>query len=132
MNQTVKTIDKNSKSWIESFSSNFTDLFNVFENGFNKLGNAITNAQIKTSNWIASMATGEEAINNLAGSLQSVVSGEAGKQLEQGAKQLISNPIGAISNFLGVDKNKILSPIKGTTVEDLLRYKPSSAQGFYG
>ncbi|MFM6220047.1 MAG: M23 family metallopeptidase, partial [Dolichospermum sp.] len=69
-------------------------------------------------------------------SVQSVVSGvfgkEAGKQLEQGAKQFISNPIGAISNFLGVDKNKILSPIQGTTVEDLLRYKPSSAQGFYG
>ncbi|MFM6250502.1 MAG: hypothetical protein ACKPEQ_15365, partial [Dolichospermum sp.] len=57
LNQTVKTIDKNSKSWIESFSSDFADLFNVFENGFNKLGNAITNAQIKTSNWIASMAT---------------------------------------------------------------------------
>ncbi|MFM8008199.1 MAG: hypothetical protein ACKO86_25425, partial [Dolichospermum sp.] len=98
LNQTVKTIDKNSKSWIESFSSNFTDLFNVFENGFNKLGNAITNAQIKTSNWIASMATGQGAINNLAGSLQSLVSGETGKQLEQGAKQFISNPIGAISN----------------------------------
>ncbi|MFM6348999.1 MAG: hypothetical protein ACKPFK_28245, partial [Dolichospermum sp.] len=123
MNQTVKTIDNNSKSWIESFSSDFADLFNVFENGFNKLGNAITNAQIKTSNWIALalMATEKGAINNLAGSLQSVVSGEAGKQLEQGAKQFISNPIGAISNFLGVDKNKILSPIQGTTVEDLLR-----------
>ncbi|MFM7859583.1 MAG: hypothetical protein ACKO96_48570, partial [Flammeovirgaceae bacterium] len=93
-------------NWIESFSSDFADLFNVFENGFNKLGNAITNAQIKTSNWIASMATGQRAINNLAGSLQSLVSGEAGKQLEQGAKQFISNPIGAISNFLGVDKNK--------------------------
>ncbi|MFM6672680.1 MAG: hypothetical protein ACKPJO_21510 [Dolichospermum sp.] len=48
----------------------------------------------------------------LAGSLQSLVSGEAGKQLEQGAKQFISNPIGAISNFLGVNKNKILSPIQ--------------------
>ncbi|MFM6670070.1 MAG: hypothetical protein ACKPJO_08050, partial [Dolichospermum sp.] len=82
------------------------------------------------------MATGQGAIQNLAGSVQSVVSGvfgkEAGKQLEQGAKQFISNPIGAISNFLGVNKNKILSPIQGTTVEDLLRYKPSSAQGFYG
>ncbi|MFM6250179.1 MAG: hypothetical protein ACKPEQ_13685, partial [Dolichospermum sp.] len=105
--------------WIESFSSDFADLFNVFENGFNKLGNAITNVQIKTSNWLYSMATGQGAINNLAGSLQSLVlagslqslvSGEAGKQLEQGAKQFISNPIGAISNFLGVDKNKILSP----------------------
>ncbi|MFM6079986.1 MAG: hypothetical protein ACKPCI_15995, partial [Dolichospermum sp.] len=80
LNQTVKTIDNNSKSWIESFSRDFADLFNVFENGFSKLGNAITNAQIKTSNWIASMATGQGAINNLAGSLQSVVSGEAGKQ----------------------------------------------------
>ncbi|MFM6873290.1 MAG: tape measure protein, partial [Dolichospermum sp.] len=131
LNQTVKTIDNNSKSWIESFRSNFTNLFKAFKNGFSN-AIIITNAQIKTSNWIASMATGEEAINNLAGSLQSVVSGEAGKQLEQGAKQFISNPIGAISNFLGVDKNKILSPIQGTTVEDLLRYKPSSAQGFHG
>ncbi|MFM5945816.1 MAG: hypothetical protein ACKO9G_21055, partial [Dolichospermum sp.] len=39
LNQTVKTIDNNSRSWIESFSSDFADLFNVFENGFNKLGN---------------------------------------------------------------------------------------------
>ncbi|MFM6869764.1 MAG: hypothetical protein ACKPKQ_07155, partial [Dolichospermum sp.] len=118
----ITNVQIKTSNWIESFSSDFADLFNVFENGFNKLGNAITNAQIKTSNWIASMATGQRAINNLAGSLQSLVSGEAGKQLEQGAKQFISNPIGAISNFLGVDKNKILSPIQGTTVEDLLRY----------
>ncbi|MFM6310502.1 MAG: tape measure protein, partial [Dolichospermum sp.] len=173
LNQTVKTIDNNSKSWIESFRSNstnlfkafengfsnaitnaqiktsnwiesfrsnFTNLFKAFENGFSNLGNAITtnlfkvfengfgnlrnavtDARIKTSSWIASMATGQGAIEN-----------SAGQQLQQGAKQLISNPIGAISNFLGVDKNKILSPIQGTTVEDLLRYKPSSAQGFYG
>ncbi|MFM6252866.1 MAG: hypothetical protein ACKPEQ_27600, partial [Dolichospermum sp.] len=88
-------------NWIESFRSNFTNLFKAFENGFSNLGNAITtnlfkvfengfsnlrnavtDARIKTSSWIASMATGQGAIEN-----------SAGKQLEQGAKQFISNPI---------------------------------------
>ncbi|MFM6223519.1 MAG: hypothetical protein ACKPDM_24765, partial [Dolichospermum sp.] len=121
LNQTVKTIDKNSKSWIESFSSNFTDLFKVFENGFSNLGNAITNVRIKTSNWIEGFrnnftdlfkvfekgfsklgnaitntwiktsATGQRAIQNLAGSV----------------KEVFANPIGFLKKVYKVDKSVI-------------------------
>ncbi|MFM6672517.1 MAG: M23 family metallopeptidase, partial [Dolichospermum sp.] len=49
------------------------------------------------------MATGEEAINNLAGSLQPVVSGKAGKQLEQGVREAFANPIGFLKKVYKVD-----------------------------
>jgi tape measure domain-containing protein len=135
LNQSIKTIDNSSNSWIEGFGSKFADLTKSLENGFDGVGNAIADMTLKTSSWLASMATGQGLLQNLAGGVKSVVSGvfgqQAGQQLDQGVQQLASNPIGAINNFLGA-KNKILSPIQGTTVEDLLRYKPSYQQGFYG
>ncbi|MFM6674182.1 MAG: hypothetical protein ACKPJO_29315, partial [Dolichospermum sp.] len=125
LNQTVKTIDNNSKSWIESFSSNFTNLFKAFENGFSNLGNAITNVRIKTSSWIEGFrnnftdlfkvfekgfsklgnaitntwiktsATGQRAIQNLAGSV----------------KEVFANPIGFLKKVYKVDKSVISNTI---------------------
>ncbi|MFM6872124.1 MAG: hypothetical protein ACKPKQ_19405, partial [Dolichospermum sp.] len=102
-------------NWIESFRSNFTNLFKAFENGFSNLGNAITtnlfkvfengfgnlrnavtDARIKTSSWIASMATGQGAIEN-----------SAGQQSEQGAGKAFANLIGFLKKVYKVDESVI-------------------------
>jgi tape measure domain-containing protein len=105
----IKDLSKTSNSWIEGLGTKFADLVKSFENGFDRVGTAITDMGIKTSNWLASLATGQGLLQNLAGGVQSAVStvfGEkAGQQLEQGAKEFVSNPIGALKQFYGVDNN---------------------------
>ena len=134
LNQSIKDLDSSSNSWIEGFGSKFARLVNVFENGFDGIGSKITDLQLQTASWLGSLGNAPtmlgSAINVVEGA-KSAVTGifgkEAGQQLEQNVKSA-----GAISNLLGANKNGILSPIQGTTVEDLLRYKPSYQQGFYG
>ncbi|MFM6282100.1 MAG: M23 family metallopeptidase, partial [Dolichospermum sp.] len=70
--------------------------FKVFENGFGNLRNAVTDARIKTSSWIASMATGQGAIEN-----------SAGQQSEQGAGKAFANLIGFLKKVYKVDKSVI-------------------------
>jgi murein DD-endopeptidase MepM/ murein hydrolase activator NlpD len=105
----IKGLSKTSNSWIEGLGTKFADLVKSFENGFDRVGTAIADMGIKTSNWLASLATGQGLLQNLAGGVQSAVStvfGEkAGQQLEQGAKEFVSNPIGALKQFYGVDNN---------------------------
>jgi tape measure domain-containing protein len=105
----IKDLSKTSNSWIEGLGTKFADLVKSFENGFDRVGTAIADMGIKTSNWLASLATGQGLLQNLAGGVQSAVStvfGEkAGQQLEQGAKEFVSNPIGALKQFYGVDNN---------------------------
>jgi tape measure domain-containing protein len=105
----IKGLSKTSNSWIEGLGTKFADLVKSFENGFDRVGTAIADMGIKTSNWLASLYTGQGLLQNLAGGVQSAVStvfGEkAGQQLEQGAKEFVSNPIGALKQFYGVDNN---------------------------
>jgi tape measure domain-containing protein len=105
----IKDLSKTSNSWIEGLGTKFADLVKSFENGFDRVGTAIADMGIKTSNWLASLATGQGLLQNLAGGVQSAVStvfGEkAGQQLEQGAKEFVSNPLGALKQFYGVDNN---------------------------
>jgi len=136
LNQSIQDLDNSSNSWIEGFGGRFAGLFNVFENGFDGIGNKINDLQVKTATWLGSISNAPSLLQNVASGVQSAVTGifgkEAGQQLEQGTNQLGGDPVGAITNFLGANKNKIFSPIQGTTVEDLLRYKPTRQQGFYG
>jgi murein DD-endopeptidase MepM/ murein hydrolase activator NlpD len=84
---------------------------------------------IKTSNWLASLYTGQGLLQNLAGGVQSAVStvfGEkAGQQLEQGAKEFVSNPLGAVKKFYGLDNLQ-------TVNQTLLRPTPGRVTSKYG
>lgn len=125
----IKDLSKTSNSWIEGLGTKFADLVKSFENGFDRVGTAIADMGIKTSNWLASLATGQGLLQNLAGGVQSAVStvfGEkAGQQLEQGAKEFVSNPIGAVKKFYGLDNLQ-------TVNQTLLRPTPGRVTSKYG
>ena len=125
----IKDLSKTSNSWIEGLGTKFADLVKSFENGFDRVGTAIADMGIKTSNWLASLATGQGLLQNLAGGVQSAVStvfGEkAGQQLEQGAKEFVSNPLGAVKKFYGLDNLQ-------TVNQTLLRPTPGRVTSKYG
>jgi tape measure domain-containing protein len=125
----IKGLSKTSNSWIEGLGTKFADLVKSFENGFDRVGTAIADMGIKTSNWLASLATGQGLLQNLAGGVQSAVStvfGEkAGQQLEQGAKEFVSNPLGAVKKFYGLDNLQ-------TVNQTLLRPTPGRVTSKYG
>jgi murein DD-endopeptidase MepM/ murein hydrolase activator NlpD len=125
----IKDLSKTSNSWIEGLGTKFADLVKSFENGFDRVGTAIANMGIKTSNWLASLYTGQGLLQNLAGGVQSAVStvfGEkAGQQLEQGAKEFVSNPLGAVKKFYGLDNLQ-------TVNQTLLRPTPGRVTSKYG
>jgi tape measure domain-containing protein len=125
----IKDLGKTSNSWIEGLGTKFGDLVKSFENGFDRVGTAIADMGIKTSNWLASLATGQGLLQNLAGGVQSAVStvfGEkAGQQLEQGAKEFVSNPLGAVKKFYGLDNLQ-------TVNQTLLRPTPGRVTSKYG
>ena len=101
----IKDLSKTSNSWIEGLGTKFADLVKSFENGFDRVGTAIIGMGLKTSNWLASLATGQGLIQNLAGGISAVFGEKSGQQLEQGAKEFVSNPLGALKKFYGLDNN---------------------------
>ena len=101
----IKGLNKTINSWIEGFGTKFADLVKSFKNGFDRVGTAIADMGLKTSNWLASLATGQGLIRRLASGVSAVFGGKAGQQLEQGAKEFVSDPIGALKQFYGVDNN---------------------------
>ena len=127
LNQSVQELDKTSNSWIDGFGSKFAGLFDVFKNGFDGIGGKINELQVQTATWLGSIGNAPSLFQNVQSAVTGVFEKRAGQQLEQVA----TDPLGAINSFLGA-KDKILSPIQGTTIEDLLRYKPSYQQSFYG
>ena len=121
----IKDLSKTSNSWIEGLGTKFADLVKSFENGFDRVGTAIIGMGLKTSNWLASLATGQGLIQNLAGGISAVFGEKSGQQLEQGAKEFVSNPLGALKKFYGLDNLQ-------TVNQALLRPTPGRVTSNYG
>ena len=121
----IKDLSKTSNSWIEGLGTKFADLVKSFEKGFDRVGTAITDMGLKTSNWLASLTTAQGLIQSLAGGISAVFGEKSGQQLEQGAKEFVSNPLGALKKFYGLDNLQ-------TVNQALLRPTPGRVTSNYG
>jgi tape measure domain-containing protein len=127
-NGKIETAKTKTLSWIEAMEGG-SKIFNVFENGFDGIGSKIANLQIQTATWLGSISNAPGLLQNAAIGVQSAVTGifgeQAGQQLEQGAKQLGSDPLGTVKKFYGLDNLQ-------TVNQTLLRPTPGRQTSGYG
>lgn len=123
--KTGETINSNiqaTSEWQSSLSLITGESSTIFDK-FNGMFGLLNQISATTSSWLQQLSTGAAALGNLAGN---VASNFAQTGFGQGL-QTIGNAI--MGNGSGIG---FVSPIKGKTIDELLKYTPSQAQGFYG